>query len=501
MKIERPLMPGFLKRAEQKLLLNNPLIWSTRVHLVLYYGILYNLFLTGLSYLAPMNIMGRSNTEYWVGFQIIIAIIALTIWLIYLLRFNVFKKYGNIKPLHALVTFLLYFISTGIIIQSVYIYPIVECLRANAAFGDKELVQDINNLNIKLCQFEYKVLNTKWSYDTVHVVNGIKKGSHGLQHEENAAEYDTAVIPDEPTLRHSYYTLDSVAFNNRLAYTDSLVKLNDSLYLFYRTPNLQFISSYMLEEYGDEKLLPSFEIYNRALRHPPTPAAMRTIAKELNELERKYARFHKSEGTAFVLPDDEPGEVVRKKHPIGYINNNISNITSKKYSFSERRLNQYLHLFYYFTLGITLLIFIFRHTTVRTFFLSLLSGILLLIFTAIVLEFSRAGSAGFTGWMICYTLLFFIGSVFTFSLTKRNVVNGILINLFVFIIHVFPVLIVDFIFELNREQYVRLHGGYYPPYASQFYLYAEIGGAVLLLVLLAAYINKLYRRWYSLPGN
>ena len=495
-------MPGFLKRAEQKLLLNNPLIWSTRVHLVLYYGILYNLLLAGLSYLAPMNLMGRSNTEYWVGFQIIIAIIALTIWLIYLVRFNVFKKYGNIKPLHALVTFLLYFISTGVIILSVFIYPIVECVRANAAFGDKELVQDIDNMNIKLCQFEHKVLSRKWGYDTVHIVNEIKNGIHNARHEEYDIENDTVAIAEEPTTGHAYYTLDTAAFNGKLAYTDSLRKLNDSLYLMYKTPNLQFISCYMLEEYGNEKLLSSFEIYNRALRHPPTPAEVRTIAKELNELERKYATHNKSEQYwGDVLPDDEPDEAVRKRHPIGNISNNISNIASKKYSFSERHLDEYIRIFYYFTLGITLLIFIFRHSTVRTFFLSVLSGVLLTIFTAMVLAFSRAGSASFIGWMIGYTVLFFIGSIFTFSLTKRSVVNGILINLFVFIVPVLPLLVLDLTYELKRQQHYQKYGTYYGLYAAQYFLYAEIGGALLLLVLLATYINKLYRRWYSLPEH
>ena len=500
MNINRPLMPGFLKRAEQKLLLNKPLIWSTRVHLVLYYGILFNLLLAGLSYLAPMKIMGRSTTEYWVGFQIIIAIIALTVWLIYLLRFNVFKKYGTIKPLHALVTFLLYFISTGIIILSVYIYPIVECVRANRAFGDAALVQDINNMNIKICRLEHKVLNRKWDYDTVALVKDDKPVKEKTSDDEIEVAPDTIAVA---TQGKYFYKLDSTDFYDKIAKTDSLVKLNDTLFLLYKTPQLQFVSCYMLDDFSKEKLLSSFEIYNKALKQPPTAAEVRTIAKELNELERKYVTI-KSENTTYwsdVVPGDGPFEVVRKRHPIGNINNNISNIASKKYSFSVRYLAEYLRIFYYFTLGITLLIFIFRHTTVRTFFLSLLSGILLAILTAMVLSFSRAGSASFIGWMIGYTLLFFVGSIFAFSSTKRSMLNGILINLFVFIVPVFPLLIVEFIFEMKREQYVQQYGVYDPPYASQFYLYAELGGALLLLVLLATYINKLYRRWYSLPEN
>jgi hypothetical protein len=482
-------MPGFLKRAEQKLFLNKPLIWSTRVHLVLYYGVLYNLFLAGLSFLAPMNFMRRSNSEYWVGFQIIIAIIAFTVWLIYLLRFNVFKKYGNVKPFHALVTFLLCFISTGIIVLSVYIYPIVECVRANMAYSDKTLVQDINNMNIKICQLEHKVLNRKWNYDTVYVVKDKKNGGYNPQHQT----YDTRPYD------HALIMMDTATFKDRLAYTDSLVKLNDSLYLFYKTPELQFVFFYRIREYGKEKLLSSFEIYNRALRHPPTDAEVRTIAKELNELERKYGNHHKSDYVTYddsdLLPGDAPYEAVRKRHPVSDINSNISSIASTKYSFSGRQLAQYIRLFYYFTLGITLLIFIFRHTTVRAFFLSLLSGVLLTILTVMVLAFWHAGVLTFISSMIAYTLVFFMGSAYTFSAAKRNVLNGIFINLFVFIIPVFPVLLVEFIYESYRI------GTNIAPDMGRYFLFAEIGGAVLLLVLLATYINRVYRRWYSLPEN
>ena len=64
MSINRPLMPGFLKKAEQKLLLNNPGIWSTRIHLVLYYGVLFLLFVTVLCFLEPRDVRASSNTRY-----------------------------------------------------------------------------------------------------------------------------------------------------------------------------------------------------------------------------------------------------------------------------------------------------------------------------------------------------------------------------------------------------------------------------------------------------
>ena len=503
MNINRPLMPGFLKRAEQKLLKNNPLIWSTRVHLVLYYGILFNLLLAGLCFLSPMEILGRSEAGYWIGFTIIIAIIALTTWLIYLLRFNVFKKYGNIKPLHALVTFLLYFVSTGIIILSVYIYPAVESVRANMALGDKELMQDINNMNIKLCQLEHTILNKNWKYDTVAASGSLRPVSKPI-YKDYDSRYDveaaTEVAPEGTTNAHAYYIVDTVTFKDKLAQADSIVKLNDTLCLIYRTPELQFVSGYTVDEYTNEKFLTSFEIYNKALRQPPTAGELPAIEAEFDQLKNKY---NKPDFTYMeqVLPNDAPYDVVRKKYHVNNLNSNIGNLVSKKYSFSKRHLSEKVRVFYYFVLAITLLIFIFRHTTVRTFFLSLLSGLLLTIFTALILSMVRGGDNTFIGWMIVYTLLFFTGSVFTFSLTKRSAVAGIMTNLFVFIVPVLPLLVVDFIYRLKRDQYYREYGSYHPPFMDQYFLYAEIGGSVLLLVLLATYIGKVYRRWYSLPEH
>ncbi len=56
-------MPGFLKKVDQKLLLNKPDVWSTRTHLVLYYGILFILLLAGLCFLEidarPRLLVGK----------------------------------------------------------------------------------------------------------------------------------------------------------------------------------------------------------------------------------------------------------------------------------------------------------------------------------------------------------------------------------------------------------------------------------------------------------
>jgi hypothetical protein len=499
MNIKRPLVPGFLKTAEEKLLLNKPGIWSTRTHLVLYYGIIFMLFLTGICFLEQNDVRDYSTSDNWVGFIIMISIIALTVWLIYLLRFNVFKKYGLISPFYSLVTFFLYFLSTAIIVLFNYVHPVVESVRANMAFGDEEIVHDINAMNLKICQLEYNRLQEPWDYDTIVRVKTLKVNEEDDVYEEYAVD-SVATIRKKGD--YDFIEMDTVAFDNRINTADSLVKLNDTMYLDYDVPQLLFISSNMADEYTRAKVLTSFQLYDKVLRHPPT-TDREVINKGLEALFNKYdyPGSGRSDDESVIAERMSEYDKICKKYKVGYIDTNIDHVVTKKYRWSERRIDEYIRLFYYFTLSITLLIFIFRHSTIRTFFLSLLTGVLLTIFTAMCMAFSHTDETGFFIWMIIYTILFFFGSLATWTTTKRNAITGIMTNLFVFIVPIFPLLIVVLYYTMKadrlREQ--RLPTDF--PDMARHILYAEVGGAILFVILLATYIAKVYRRWYSLPEN
>jgi hypothetical protein len=500
MNINRPLVPRFLKKAEQKLLLNKPGIWSTRTHLVLYYGILFLLFLATLCFLEPTDVRDYSISEIWVGFVSIISALGFIVWLIYLLRFNVFKKYGHIHPLHTLGTFILYFMAAGILVLFAFVHPVVESVRANMAYGDEEIVKDMNAMNIKICQLEYHLLQPEWDYDTIALVKDLKTVDAGSY---NDADVDGPVDTVRAWSKYGYEHLDSTDFNNRVTTADSIVKLNDTVYLEYKTPDLSLIGYYNADKYSQEKLLSSFELFNKVYNHQPTPAEREGIGKELGVLLQKYRypedlRYHQA-----LEPekDDSPIDKINKKYRLVSIANSFSNIVEKKQRFARPQLPDFIRIFFYCTLGITLLILIFRHSTVRTFFLSLLTGVLLTILTAFVLSFSNQRGTTFFIWLIAYTVLFFAGSLVTWSNKKRKAVTGILINLFVFVVPVFPLLWVACYYVWKRDQ-IDEHG--LPvelPNIDQHILYAEIGGILLFLVLLATYIGKVYRRWYSLPED
>lgn len=496
-------MPGFLKRAEQKLLLNKPGIWSTRIHLVVYYGILFLLVLGVICFLEPNDPRDYSTTGAWTGFVSMIAGIGLIVWMIYLLRFNVFKKYGIIHPLHALVTFLLYFISTGIIVSFGYVHPIVETVRANMAYSTKELVDDVNDINIKIYQLEYDQLQGKWDYDTVELVKNDTAVT--TQVYDNAqAVVDTIAAPAEAVLRNEYdhYKYDSTGFSNKINAADSLIKLKDSLYLVYQTPQLQFLDPYLYSVGIKEHLLSDFELFRKVHGHRPPKAQQDTIYKELSMLLKKYEYpVYTSYPMVEIESTDSHWEIIQKRYRLPGIESSISHVFKKKYRWNGNDLQIYIRIFYYLTLGISLLIFIFRHTTVRTFFLSILAGVLITLISALILSFAGADSFDVLVCLSTYFVLFLFLSLTVFRAKKRSAINGIALNIFTFIVAAVPVTFLVLYYEYRRHL-LRLNDIYDEPFDFEKYaIYAEVGGSVLLLVLISTYLSKVYRRWYALPEN
>lgn len=491
-------MPGFLKRAEQKLLLNKPGIWSTRIHLVVYYGILFLLVLGIICFLEPNDPKAYSTSEVWIGFVSMIAGIGVIVWMIYLLRFNVFKKYGIIHPLHGLATFLIYFISTGIIVSFGYVHPIVESVRANMAYSTKEVVNDINDINTKIYQLEYNLLDVKWDHDTLELM---EKDTAVRDYNQAETVADTVAAP-VATNRHDYYRYDSTEFYNRINAADSLIKLKDSLYLVYETPNFACLNPYLRNDEVKELVLGDFELFRKVHGHAPTLARRETIEKELNVLLKKYEYpENRTYQAVEIEKHDSPTDIIEKRYHIRNTESSISHITEKKYRWSGNELQIYIRIFYYLTLGFALLIFIFRHTTVRTFFLSILAGVLITIFTVLVMSFARAEAIHVLVLLSIYVALFLFLSLTVFRAKKRNAISGIAINIFTFIITAVPISFLALYYEYRRHL-LRLQDIYEEPFDLEKYaVYTEVGGSVLLLILISTYISKVYRRWYSLPEN
>jgi hypothetical protein len=495
MSTKRPLVPNFINKLDDYLLKHKPEIWSARTHLVLYYGILLIAVLALIAFIVPDDPRSASPVGYWVGFVSLISIVGLVVWAIYLLRFNVFKRYGEIKPIDRLITFLLYFISIITIILFCYVEPYIESIRANNAYTDKEIVDDVNSINNKILQLEYDSLNHQWRSDTVLVRASL---NNNRRRSTEAPPYDltTTTTTDTVTLVPvpPFRLMDTAQLRISLAAGDSIIRINDSMYIFYECPEYVFLDLYTNAEI--ERPMRSSELYYSIIKNFKRPNRQQ-VSTELNKLIDKYNIDEGRYGWDGYTDDYRPRVAIR--YSIHSVRSSMDHIMERKHRWDASNLEILLRMLYYSALILTLLTFTFRHSTTKTFFLSLLAAIVLSILTALFMAFSYRSEAAFLGWIIFYFLLFLVISLFIWRSKTRSVVTGISLNLFLFLIPLIPLCIVSY-------YYASLNYAYSDIYISETYLnkdrnlfLAEVVGFVLLLALIPTYIQAAYRKWFAAP--
>jgi hypothetical protein len=499
---KRPLVPSFLQKLDDNLLRNKPNTWAARTHLVLWFTLLFGIALSVFCYLAFFDARQYSAIEGWVTFVGLIAFIGFVFWLIFLLRFNVFKRYGNWFAWDGLKSFALYFVSIGAIVAVCFIPSAIETYRANQQFGNNEIVNDINEINSTACKLEYNLLPLDWRADTCKLGGKILNEPMPDQ-----AVNDTAAIAVEKPGGNRYTKIDTAELRTKLLQTDSVVKINDSLFVFFECPNYMFVSSYNADEYSPVKTIRSAVLFRTVIRNYQKPDRA-ALLKQMEAFKKKYAANSRYgsyyDGADSYSTEDSYDLKIKKKYDLIRINNGIDNAVSKKYNWLKE-WNSYLRFFYYTTLVLTLLVFIFRHSTVKTFFLSLLAAVIVMIFTGLLIVMSNGEETTVLSFIVIYYLVFGAIAITIFSARTRKAIQGIGLNLFVFMTPFIPIVFV----ALNESMKYRRY--YEPGYNDRlvtepvntalYFLIAEIAGSVIFLVLIELLFRKLYRKWYAAAEN
>lgn len=494
---------SLIKKIEQTLLKNHPVTWSSRIHTAGIYGLGFALLLVIISFIAPNDPRNSSTIHYWIILISVISLLAFIFWLIYLLRFNVFKRYGTWKSTDTVKTFIFYFIVTLIIISWPFIPPVIESVRANAAYTSEELAVDINRINVKICQLEQDSVDKRFSRDTFEIDNSVSRLRR--KHEPVETYTQGAAEDADPD---NYFLVDTATLRSRLVTADSVKKITDSIYVIYRCPDYKFIYQYDLDEHSQLKLMSSMDLYRQVLQHKQE-VDKEKLRTELGLLFTKYSLYHDPKSlsserqTNSGYGENSYMSRIRDKYDLYLVNQQIDNITDKKYRWDKGTIGICWRLGYYLTLCLALLVLIYRHTTRRTFFLSLLTAIVLSIVTALFIAVVPFSENAFYIWTIAYFILFIIISAFILNSRNRNAISGISLNLLVFMTPFMPLIITALYYESLRnsyqfpddpEQYDLLFKN-----AELHFFLSEIGGFVLLVLLLTTVYQQAYKKWYALP--
>ena len=107
--------PKFLKKLDTYLLKNKPAIWSSRIHFVLFYTTLLSVIFFFVLLLINKDPRENSSEFTWIILLSIIIIISIVLFIIYLFRFNVMKRFGNWNSKDSLLSFVFLFITFSLI--------------------------------------------------------------------------------------------------------------------------------------------------------------------------------------------------------------------------------------------------------------------------------------------------------------------------------------------------------------------------------------------------
>lgn len=494
MNSKRPLVPAWLNKLDRRLLLNRPNVWTSRIHLVLYYVLLFNLLILGIGFAFPSDPRLSGSIGSLTTLVAVVCFLGLIIWIIYLLRFNVFKRFGKESKFEGLKNFLLYFLAVGSFVATPFVPSLIETTKAHLTYDYDEIATDINKINLNVAQLNRDSLSLSWERSTKTL-------------DSSKARYAETVYSAEGGPIE--YFADSTMFFETVLNNDSLKKLNDSSYIIYECPDYVFARTWGLETNTSVKVLNSVDVYRQVLENYKPPANRQEIVEALNRLLKKYETYPLYEsGKIYHGEVESYMSKIRTRYNLDHINDNLGNIVDKMDRWDERSRGFFLMIFYYTTLIITLLLFSFRHISTRTFFLTLLSAVLISILTGLLFSGIFVSSAIFP--LALLLVYYFLFALFAFAIrlsTVKTAANGIAINLFLYLTPFIPLVITGLIYTIIRENNFNVTTEQFERYKEltkheEMHMnLAQVAGFVLLVIMVEPVFKKLYRKRFSLPED
>jgi hypothetical protein len=387
----------------------------------------------------------------------------------------------------------------------------VETYRTYSQISPEEVVTDMNTLNLKISTLEFNPSIMEFGRDTTVFLSksAFKKREADLkaQSESEIMSEESAPI-DNNISTYYYYPVDSI--KKILSGNDSIEQINDSVFVLLSAPNLDFISEGQWSLISQVNLVGNNELYHSARMARAKGIDSKQYFQDIVKLLRKYERgwsdvdlYRKMYRKDIRI--ESFGEI-STKYDVYPVNSKIGNISTIMTRWLPDDLMLYLHITVFLSVCLSLLVYLYRHTTLVAFFLTFLVGFLLYILSALVLIISRYHNDEGTIYMICigFFLLFAGLGISNLWARKRSMVKGIALNLFLLTFQFLPLLLTMIYYHYLEKKYSHLS------YSSDEYqrlfedknshlLLSGWLGLFLLLVAIEFCFKKLYVKWYALP--
>jgi hypothetical protein len=157
----KKIAPGFLNRIDTYLLTNYPIVWISKIHYVLWFGLLLYIISTLIGCFVPIDLTSRADSGLWFLLLSVLSFILSWFWGYRYLIFNKEKNFGNLKVGDEYKNFFLVFSCVAIFAWFASPFVISYNTKMAHMFTDEEIMKDVNTLN----EIEPFVVTNYYSYE------------------------------------------------------------------------------------------------------------------------------------------------------------------------------------------------------------------------------------------------------------------------------------------------------------------------------------------------
>jgi hypothetical protein len=163
----KKIAPGFLNRLDTYLLVNYPIVWISKVHYVVWFGMLLYLASTAIGFLVPINLTSRADDGLWFVLLSLLSFVLSWFWGYRYLIFNKEKNFGKLHFGDEYKNFILVFFCITIFVWFASPFVISYNTKMAHLYTDAEVIKDINTLNELEPYIPTSYYSYENSYDTL----------------------------------------------------------------------------------------------------------------------------------------------------------------------------------------------------------------------------------------------------------------------------------------------------------------------------------------------
>lgn len=498
-----------MKKLNQHLLTNHPLLWNTRVIWVLGFNLILHIlfFLSGFGSVEAVNFTRYNSLESVGGismytFSILCSLLVIIVWLIYYLRNNAFKNFYRIGKWHLATEFgiILLVIFTSIIYFESFNYGVR--VKVRSVTGTTRFAEEVNTVNhalayIPLNRESYFILNNCEGRRKQHQLNFQNPG-----YPENIV---TGLDTSNATIRSALQREDAFTYKN---YCDLYLSFSkndriDSAELMSSRKN-RWIDNHNADSI--QLLLKSFlKILNKygvEYRLNADSLVSTVFSTPLNKVQNLITS---SDYEANSYGKEFPNNQFLKDYQVRNVFDFIYECYPTPDHLEDRK--NILTVEAYVALCFSILLLCYRRFSRRVFLISIVGTIVWSILIGLLV--SGSGGSGSFFAVICLLLFACFFGVAYANLKTRSAktTSGALFNWHAYLAP-FAIMFVQLIIQVYYDDRIIPQGAG-PDYVKNNYPFSHwviehhweiiLVNLFLVILYIAFVFNQLTRRWHEMP--